>query len=208
MNCPRCGHKSPSLLTDRTLNQPPVYVCLRCGLRWRRGRGINWELELISWAGTQTIYILHALVIWSIVNVALFFIFFQQVGAALTHPATWLGRFALISLMTAVTLGSLVQTSLLLSGWLYPHSPKVHIFVPLMTATVIGAANGVGVGLPGFYAEEAGLTPRALAIRLIAGALGAMLATPPIIIRSSRLGAKRGLRPPIPTSTEDARWDA
>jgi hypothetical protein len=209
MNCPRCGYKSPSLLIDRTLSHPPAYVCFHCGLRWRqRVQRINWELEFFSWAGTQIIYILHALLIWSIVNVPLFFILFQHVGAVLTQPASGLIRFTLITLLTAVTLGSLVQISLFLSGWLYPQRPMVHIFVPLVTAAVIGAAHGVAVGLPGFYVAAASPIPRALSIRLIAGALGAMLATPAIIIRSSRAGAKRGLRPSLPTSNEDARWDS
>jgi hypothetical protein len=210
MTCPRCGAPSAATMHRSTLSGPGIVVCFRCGYRGIGGRPtINPVREVATFIGIQWIYLKHGLAVWLLASVALFFVWVRTPLTAVTQESTTV-PYILMALGFSAVLGSAIGLSVFLGGWLFPRVKVIHVVFPLSVAAAIGALHGYWIEnlIPAAVGIEPLLRPQTL--RTLSGAGLAMLATPIIIVRSSKMGAKKGLRPPVETSPRsgDSRSDS
>ena len=117
--------------------------------------------------------------------------------------------YTLLSLACSAVMGSCIGLGIFVSGWLFPNVKLLHVAIPLSAAAAIGALHGclIGLLLQAMIGEDSML--RSEILRMVSGAGFAILATPIIVIRSAKMGARKGIRPPLESSprTGDDRWD-
>jgi hypothetical protein len=109
-------------------------------------------------------------------------------------------------LLAGIILGVGISTSLLIGGRYWPNTKTVHIIFPLLCASLVGAAQGIIWASPEFIFSQADIILRNQLIVIIAGVPLGLLSTPIIIIRSSNVLRKKGLRPDLRQPDEDDRW--
>lgn len=208
MNCPRCGSE---LIRYREIRfyGATAYQCARCGFQWldmgRPRSVVDFERELKSlWEGYK-VYILHAIVVWTIASIVHFFLVVRDpLIAILSLRSEWL-LLALTVLGMGINLGFALSTAILISGWWCPRTPAIHVILPLISAAVLGGMQGLLWGHPDFVFSSAGIVLRNEVARVITGALLGMCVTPIVIVRSSNVLKQKGLRPPL-KPLEDDRW--
>jgi len=194
-----------------TVPSPGMVVCFRCGYRGVIGgrRTIDPVREVSTFIGIQWIYLKHGLAVWLLANAALFFVWVRTPLTAVTQGGATV-PYILVALGFSAVLGSAIGLSVLLGGWLFPRVKVIHVVLPLSVAAAIGALHGFWI--ENMIPTAVGVEPilRDQTLRTLSGGGLAMLATPIIIVRSSKMGAKKGLRPPLENSPRsgDSRWDS
>jgi hypothetical protein len=209
MTCPRCGAPSAATMRRTTVPGPGMVVCFRCGYRGVIGgrRTIDPVREVSTFIGIQWIYLKHGLAVWLLASAALFFVWLRTPLTAVTQEGV-IVPYILLALGFSAILGSAIGLSVFVGGWLFPRVKVIHVVFPLSVAAAIGALHGDWIENLIPAAVEPLLRHQTL--RTLSGAGLAMLATPIIIFRSSKMGAKKGFRPPLETSPRsgDSRWDS
>jgi len=209
MKCPRCGESAFLMQRTQSLSNPGVVVCLRCGYRGYDG-GSPYDdpsPAASAWFGIQRIYTWHGIVTWLLASIALFFVWIAAPQLFLTHQYALL-RFAAFSLICSMVLGWSVGVTVFLSGLLVPRSKLIHLVAPLSVAAAVGSFHGYMIAFLIPKGEDLALIFHSPGIRVLSGAVLAMLATPIIIIRSAKMMARKGYRPPLDSSSNsgDKRW--
>jgi DNA-directed RNA polymerase subunit RPC12/RpoP len=207
VKCPRCGAQTTGLERRNSLETPGFIVCFGCGYRAlaRRRPTIDLLHEIRTFVGIQWIYTKHGLAAWLLASVVLLITSVHSTLALFQR--TIILRYATLSVFCSVILGFSLGLTMFLTGWLFPRVKVIHILAPLSLAAAIGFTQGYWIAL---------ILPKAMAavlrdqiLRTLSGAGLAILVTPIIIVRSSKMGAKKGLRPPLNTTPHsgDVRWD-
>jgi len=193
-----------------TFSGPGMIVCYRCGYRGLIGGPIIDPVrEVSTFIVIQWIYLKHGLAVWLLASAALFFVWVRTPLTAVTQRGATV-PYILVALGFSTVLGSAIGLSVFLGGWLFPRVRVIHLVLPLSVAAAIGALHGNWIEnlIPAAVGIESLLRHQTL--RTLSGAGLAMLATPIIIVRSSKMGARKGFRPPLETSPRsgDTRWDS
>lgn len=209
MNCPRCRS---DLIRYREIGffGATAFQCVRCGFQWfemeKLRSVVDFERELkILWEDLK-VYALHAIGVWIAASIVYFFMIVRDPLIAILSLQLneWL-LLALSVLGMGAIIGFALWTAIFISGLRWPRTPAVHIFLPLISAAVLGGMQGLWWGRPDFVFSSAGIVLRNEIARMIIGALLGMCITPLVIVRSSSVLRQKGLRPPLKLP-EDIRW--
>lgn len=209
MTCPRCGAPSAATMYRTALSGPGIIVCFRCGYRGLMGAlpATDPVREVAIFLRIQWIYVKHGLTVWLLASAVLFLAWVRTPVAVVTQAGGTVPCI-LLALGCAAGLGSAIGLSVFLGGWLFPRAKVVHIVFPLAVAAAIGAFHGYWIEM--LIPASAEPILRDQTLRMMSGAVLGILATPIIIIRSSKMEAKEGLHPPHVGSARsgDSRWDS
>jgi hypothetical protein len=167
---------------------------------------VDFEHELKTLWENFKVYALHAMAVWIVASIVYFFLVVHDPLMTILSLKLieWLS-LALSVLGMGTILGFALYTALLISGWGWPRITAVHIFLPLISAAVLGGMWGLWWGNPDFILFSIGIALRNEFVRVITGALLGMCVTPIVIIRSSNVLRQKGLRLPL-KRPEDNRW--
>lgn len=205
MQCPRCGAGS-FMRRDIGFIEGMECRCYQCGFRWiqmgRTQSGFEFERKLRDLWETNKVYGFHGLVIWLIASGMLFLLTMRNpISAFLNLGDGWL-IFMLTVLLAGIFLGVGISTSLLIGGRYWPNTKAVHIILPLAYASLVGVIQGLLWASPEFILSH--ILQRSQLV-IIAGVLLGLISTPIIIIRSSNVLRRKGLRPDL-IQPKDDRW--
>lgn len=212
MICPACGFDNIGFdnigLRNGIFFFNTGYKCKRCGFTWfgaERSQAIDAiPVFKFLWASYK-VYILQSLLIWIFASAIQFFLVARDpLSAVLSLGDIWL-PFALSIVSLGGILGVILSSGILIAGWFWPSSQKIHIFIPLMGAAILGGFQGLLWGKNDFILSLAGISLRDDLTLVISGVLLSIFATPIIIVRSYGILKQKGLRPSLKAS-EDKRW--
>jgi hypothetical protein len=150
------------------------------------------------------IYLTHGAAVWMVAGLIHFPLFVAHPLDALLHPGKPLVVYLLLMLADGELLGSAIYLALRLADQ-FPGRAVVHVALPLAAAALAGAVYARFAGDPRLYPDGATLPLGPLPTRLWTAIPLSLAATLPIIIRSSRMSARRGYSE-LEVSREDARW--
>ncbi|MBI3933974.1 MAG: hypothetical protein HY316_04730 [Acidobacteria bacterium] len=167
---------------------------------------VELEREVEEYCARLKTYCRHGLVVWAIAGTFHFLV-------AVVNPLdtifsltakSGVGLVGLV-LSMGVVLGMCLTHALGIAGRWWPHIPALHIAIPLISAAMVGTMHGWLLAGWGKMVLDASIVLRSPNLSAIVGALLAMAATPVIIVRSSGVLRRKGLRPAI-RHAEDPRW--
>jgi len=150
-----------------------------------------------EWWSTVWIYCLHGLFVWPIFSLIHFLVVVPHPIEAVVESGLRGGAILLgLASTSGVCLGYGLQSALNWTSRLWPAVRTMHVVVPLLIAAFAGSFYGgilshVGESDPGLH--EVGFTVRAQWLSMTVGAAFGMLATPIIIVRSSKARVRKGL---------------
>jgi len=183
--------------------------CEYCGFRWiQMGKPsdlVKFEKEVRYWWESHKAYVLHGVITWGIANIPYFFLAVKEpCKAILTLKTGWI-LLILFALGYGILIGFLLWESLAFAGR-WSKKPWIHILLPLICAFSLGCWYGIVWGSPRFVFLSKGIVLRNQIFLCITAGIFVLLITPIIIIRSSRVVKRKGLRPEI-FSERDERWE-
>jgi len=185
--------------------------CVQCGFRWvqmgRLHQSINFKRELSDLWESYKVYVSHGVVVWPIASIVHFLVSVQDPWIAVVSLKSGWWILGLAIFCIGIAIGFALSNAILFSGRYWPETPAVHIVLPLLCAAFVGAMQGLLWGYTNFVFFTAGIILRSESIRMISGALLGMCVTPIIIVRSSNILGKKGLRPKL-KPPEDDRWQS
>jgi hypothetical protein len=192
-----------------------ICQCPHCHHQWiqmgrRRHLREEQSLAMREWWSTVWIYCLHGVFVWPIFSLVHFLIVVPHPIKIVVEFGPRVGGIVLgLAAAGGVCLGYGLQSALNWTSRLWPAVRAMHVLVPLLVAAVAGGLYGgilsqLGESDPGL--REVGFTARAQWFSMTLGAAFGMLATPIIIVRGSKVLARKGLRRPLP-KPRDPRWE-
>ena len=203
MRCPRCGAPSTTM-AHRDFPGRPVAACFACGHRWATA-GVDPRREMGHLAQMQGIYIVRGTAAWLIAAIPFVLIVLQN---PITELATRTSAMTILiaTVLTGAILGCGLQLSIQVSGWLFPRVPAIHLALPLIVAAVIGASSHQWLTATASLLHGTPIPFRSERVAVVTGVILALIATPAVIIRSSKAIARAGLTPPTAAHHNDPRW--
>lgn len=154
----------------------------------------------------EAIYVVHGAAVWGILTIATFPLIVTHPADCLRHPTKALYVYALMALAVGQFLGSALAQATRLAGH-FPAAKALQFLLPFAAAALVGALHAAFAAAPMLVPDGTTLPLRGMPLRMGITVAAALAATPIIIIRSARMGARFGLRPPA-RSAPDPRWRA
>lgn len=197
MKCQRCGSNRIRYREIRFMDTVEC-VCSECEFHWMQmGKpqsGAEFKSNIVSLWESWKVYVSHAVIVWFIVSILHFLVALPHpIDAISTIREGWISlSFSVIFI--GISLGFVLSNAILISGRFWPQKPAVHIALPLFCAASVGILQGILWLDPNFVLSTSNIMLRSEIVVLISGTLLALLSTPIIIVRSSSVLRRKGLR--------------